>query len=655
MNQPRPFSLLLLGFVIAAPAFAATPAARTTASAPAAIAPDPFRPVYVLMSRKSWQGGLDTLVRDAQARRDSVGTELVLGRVQEHQLSDLSRYVHANERRCGGYFAFDTRAQAEAFLRADRSREAVLAPAAVAYTIDNQATVNAWLPQVAETNLRNSISQLSTNWPNRYYASTQGKDAASWIRDNWLALASGRSDVSAQLYTGCSNCSTQPSVILTIQGNELANEVVVLGGHLDSISSTGSGNNMIAPGADDDGSGIATLTEVLRIAMANGWKPKRTVKFMGYAAEEVGLRGSAAIAADYKAQGVNVVGVMQFDMTDYRVGSSFDMQLISDFSNTALQQFSRDLFDTYLKPAGMTRGVYTCGYACSDHASWTSNGFPSAFMFEGGDNPVIHTPDDNLSTLGNSAQPAVALGKFGLAFLGEVAKTSTGGGGGSTVLSNGVAVSGLSAPTGGELNYTLAVPANSSNLKFAISGGTGNADLYVRLGSAPTDSSYDCRPFRAGNLESCSFATPGAGTWYVRIKARSAFSSVKLTPSYTAGSGGGGGTQTYASTGAVAIPDRATVDSPITVSGRSGNALANTQVAVNITHSRRGDLRIRLLAPDGSSYLLKPSSTSDNAANVVATYTVNLSSEAMNGTWKLRVIDTAPGNTGTINTWSITF
>ena len=71
---------------------------------------------------------------------------------------------------------------------------------------------------------------------------------------------------------------------------------------------------MNAPGADDDGSGIATLTEILRIAMANGWKPKRTIKFMGYAAEEVGLRGSAAIAADFKAQGVNVVGVMQFDM-----------------------------------------------------------------------------------------------------------------------------------------------------------------------------------------------------------------------------------------------------------------------------------------------------------------------------------------------------
>jgi leucyl aminopeptidase len=656
MKTKRSLAIALCCLAACGPALAVAAAAPAREPALQSGGEDPFRPVYVLMSRKSWQAGLGAIAREPQPRRDSIGTELVLARIEQHQLSDLSQFVHANERRCGGFFAFDSQAQADAFLRSERSRTAVLAqPLATTYTIDNQATVNPWLPQVGEANLRGSITSLSTNWANRYFSSTQGKDAATWIRDTWLGLANGRSDVSAQLYTGCSNCSTQPSVILTIQGNELANEVVVLGGHLDSISSTGSGSSMVAPGADDDGSGIATLTEVLRIAMANGWKPRRTVKFMGYAAEEVGLRGSAAIAADYRNQGVNVVGVMQFDMTDYRVGSPYDMQLISDYSNSALQQFTRDLFDTYLQPLGMSRGTYTCGYACSDHASWTNNGFPSAFMFEGGDNPVIHTPDDNLDTLGNSAQPAVALAKLGLAFLGELAKTSTGGSTGSA-LSNGVAVGNLAAAAGAELNYTMAVPANSGNLKFAIAGGSGNADLYVRFGAAPTDTTYDCRPFRAGNLESCSFATPAAGTWYVRLKARSAFSGLKLTPTYTAGSGGGGGSaQTYNSSGAVAIPDPGSVDSPISVAGRSGNAPANASVSVNITHPKRGELRVRLVAPDGSSYLLKAPSTTDSAPNVVATYTVNLSTEALNGTWKLRVADNTAGNAGTINSWSINF
>jgi subtilisin-like proprotein convertase family protein len=142
------------------------------------------------------------------------------------------------------------------------------------------------------------------------------------------------------------------------------------------------------------------------------------------------------------------------------------------------------------------------------------------------------------------------------------------------------------------------------------------------------------------------------------VKARTSFSGASLTGSYaadTGGGGGGGGTQAYNSTGAVAIPDNGSADSAITVSGRSGNAPTNAQVTVNITHPRRGELRIRLFAPDGTAYLLKAPSSTDTAPNVAATYTLNLSSELLNGTWKLRVVDTATGNTGTINSWSITF
>jgi PKD repeat protein len=355
-------------------------------------------------------------------------------------------------------------------------------------------------------------------------------------------------------------------------------------------------------------------------------------------------------------------------------------------------------------------------------------------MYEGGDFPYLHTPNDNLGVLGNTAQPSVAHTKLGLAYLGELAKTSstpsgvptadfsfttnaltanftdastdsngsivsrswnfgdgssssatnpshTYAGNGSynvtltvtdnsaltanrtqqvavsnNVLANGVAVTNLAAVAGAELVYTLSIPANSTDLKFAMQGGTGNADLYVKFGSAPTDASYDCRPFRAGSLESCSFATPQAGTWYVRIKARTTFSGVKLTPTFLAGSGsGGGGTQSYTANGPIALPDLATTDIPVNVSGRTGNAPASTPVYVNITHPRRGDLRIRLFAPDGSSYTVKPSSATDTAPNVIGTFNLNLSAEALNGTWKLRVVDTASGNAGTLNSWSITF
>ena len=219
-------------------------------------------------------------------------------------------------------------------------------------------------------------------------------------------------------------------------------------------------------------------------------------------------------------------------------------------------------------------------------------------------------------------------------------------------LTKGVAVTNLSASTGNWLHYTLAVPSGATNLSFNTSGGTGDADMYVKFGSAPTDTSYDCRPYRSGNTETCSFAAPQAGTYYVSLKAYSSFSGVSLVGDY--GTGGGGGTQTYTNGADYAINDNATVESPITVSGRSGNAPSSTSVAVDIRHTYVGDLRVDVVAPDGSIYNLRNRS-GGSADNIIGTFTVNLSSEALNGTWKLRVNDNASADTGYINSWSITF
>ena len=67
---------------------------------------------------------------------------------------------------------------------------------------------------------------------------------------------------------------------------------------------------------------------------------------------------------------------------------------------------------------------------------------------------------------------------------------------------------------------------------MAISGGSGDADLYVRQGSAPTDTTYTCRPYLSGNSETCTINSPAAGTWYVRVKAYSTFSGLTLSAQY---------------------------------------------------------------------------------------------------------------------------
>ncbi len=266
--------------------------------------------------------------------------------------------------------------------------------------------------------------------------------------------------------------------------------------------------------------------------------------------------------------------------------------------------------------------------------------------------------DSTTSTATNPSKTYSAAGTYSVSLTvtdnggltNTVTKSVTVATSGGNVLSNGVAVTGLSAATGASLNYTMVVPAGATGLKFVTSGGTGDADMYVKFGSAPTDTVYDCRPFASGNAESCNIATAQAGTYYVRLKGYAAFSGVSLTGSYTTGVP----TQTYSNTTAVAIGDNTTITSPITVSGRTGNAPTTASVSVNITHTYQGDLKVDLVAPDGSLYNIH-NRTGAGTDNVIKTVTLNLSTEALNGTWKMQVNDNAAGDVGTLNSWSVTF
>ncbi|WP_123647163.1 M20/M25/M40 family metallo-hydrolase [Lysobacter enzymogenes] len=395
------------------------------AAAPASAAGDPSKPVFVVTSR----GTQEAVFAGGAARARSLaapnGEALAISELPAHRLGELIQHVHGKEKRCGGFFAFDSREQAEAFVRDDMSALAATAQVAE-YSVDNQATVTPWLAQVRESNIRATIGSLSGNWTTRHAQTAHGRAASDWIRDAWRGLAANRADVAIE-QVACSGCGQQPSVVLTWRGNESPGEVVVLGAHMDSIVVGSGGPSAVAPGADDDASGVATLTEVLRVALASGYKPRRTVKFMAYAAEEIGLLGSKAIASDHRNRGENVVGVLQLDMTNYRASGAPDLRLISDNSNAGLQQLVRELYSTYL--GGRALAEYRCGYGCSDHASWTAAGYPAAMLFEGGTarggySPHIHSRNDTLANMGNSAANSVPFAKLGLAFLGELGKTS---------------------------------------------------------------------------------------------------------------------------------------------------------------------------------------------------------------------------------------
>src|SRR6185295_14564760 len=129
-------------------------------------------------------------------------------------------------------------------------------------------------------------------------------------------------------------------------------------------------------------------------------------------------------------------------------------------------------------------------------------------------NVNILTSNANFLAAGNATvQAAVNLG-YTLAEQTSVANAwqavgvpvpnpGGGGGGGDTVLTNGVPVSGLSGATGSQQFFKIDVPAGQTTLTVTITGGSGDADLYTRFGSRPTLSTYDCRPYKTGNAETC--------------------------------------------------------------------------------------------------------------------------------------------------------
>lgn len=160
-------------------------------------------------------------------------------------------------------------------------------------------------------------------------------------------------------------------------------------------------------------------------------------------------------------------------------------------------------------------------------------------------NPAI-TPDQVESTLKSTARgfPA-SCNQCGSGIVDAAAAVASVSGvtppAVDNALENGVAVTNLTAASGQALVFTLEVPEGSTNLSFVISGGSGDADLYMKYGSAPTASLYDCRPYLNGNNETCNISNVQAGTYHVMVRAYTAFSGVSLVASYDGALSGNGG------------------------------------------------------------------------------------------------------------------
>ncbi|HEX8697718.1 MAG TPA: peptidase M28, partial [Myxococcaceae bacterium] len=149
----------------------------------------------------------------AQPTNVQVKDGVVMMKVRESQLSQLSKVMHEKFNRCSGFIAHDS--EQEALQALSPAPSPALQQNLVTYTIDNAGTATALMNDVREPNILQTITTMSS-YTTRYYTSPTGVESANWLKNHWTSLTTGRTDVSVAAFTHSG--WAQPSVILTITG-----------------------------------------------------------------------------------------------------------------------------------------------------------------------------------------------------------------------------------------------------------------------------------------------------------------------------------------------------------------------------------------------------------------------------------------------------
>ncbi|KAA8915219.1 hypothetical protein TRICI_002576 [Trichomonascus ciferrii] len=265
--------------------------------------------------------------------------------------------------------------------------------------VSHEKAVKDLAKNITQSNMRNWLDHFSS-FHTRYYKSDTGLESSQWLHDQVAKIIGERHDIHLQYWD---HSWKQKSLVARIEGSKEPENIVVVGAHQDSINLLFP-SLLAAPGADDDGSGTVTTLEVFRLLAEHQFEPENTVEFHWYSAEEGGLLGSQDIFTNYSAEGKTVKAMLQQDMTGYIKGTldsdkEESLGVITDYVDESLTEFIKLVVDSY---CDIPYVETSCGYGCSDHASASKAGYPSAFVIESDfdkSNHFIHSTMDTLDRL----------------------------------------------------------------------------------------------------------------------------------------------------------------------------------------------------------------------------------------------------------------
>ncbi len=272
-------------------------------------------------------------------------------------------------------------------------------------TLTPNATIAEIIANVSDSAIAAYIQGLQ-NFGTRYWNNANRDTVSKWVRGRYVEV--GFPDAALDSFPH--STTIQHNVVATLPGVVLPEAELIVGGHHDSYSS----NLLAAPGADDNATGTAAAIEMSRVLKLVGYQPTVTLRFMGYAAEEAGLRGSASYAQRAHTQNRDIRAMLNYDMIGNRNQSQADRDLYVVWyaGADALSQLQASIARAYTTLTPVLTTSYRTG---SDSYSFYQQGYPASFCIERDFSPYYHSPNDLIQYL--DIAYATEVVKAGLATL----------------------------------------------------------------------------------------------------------------------------------------------------------------------------------------------------------------------------------------------
>lgn len=271
---------------------------------------------------------------------------------------------------------------------AHNSNQAIASRAAKHSSVgEKNPIIERLVEDVSAEQLEQTVSHLSQTWNTRQAATQGANDAAVYLREQFVS-----EDFDVELDHFDERWG--PNVIATKVSAQNPHTWVVVGAHYDSRGRDRSSLTETAPGANDDGSGIAMLLELARITKVEALTYEYSLKIVAFSAEEQGLFGSTAVANRMKDAGEEIIAMYAADMIGYRVpGRNIQVGLPIVYHTPAITDLAEEVMTLYVPD------MEVCEYTgcCTDNKPFYDVGFPNSRFFEACgalDDPMYHTPED---------------------------------------------------------------------------------------------------------------------------------------------------------------------------------------------------------------------------------------------------------------------